>query len=461
MPKITQAEAAKYLAQFGDDAQHTLGLSFSAVGGIMKLRSDQEYINGIFGALKAIRDGKTSFSSSSAGQGHHLNFTGSPEKFLEEAFAEDSRFMQMFNQYKGQSSTDKLNSIDVQKYGSQFKDIQAPFVALIKDLKQKIDSPAPVATAAPITPPQTSPQAAPAIKIYSAAVDAQGKNRVAIKFPSAEAKGQFKTKFREEAINSGATADQIDAFIANFSTVQGNNDTLYIEPSVGRRGLGTYVSSNSELSVNFGSNEVRDAFVKLTGIKAEHALMPEVGGGTNALYFERSKLPPTPDKNRNIQIPLQGSMLQEQPQELSALGARLATIASEVVPAPYPPTTIPLSTPSISAIKTAKEMILEKVHPQAANAVVGNDPKVSDAKVLKITFTNLSDAQAFAKTVTGRHDAGPSIDGNTVTLGSKRADFFLKKHKINQHPSGGGMMDKLQSETPPPSIPSAKRPSGR
>lgn len=170
--------------------------------------------------------------------------------------------------------------------------------------------PAAAASPAP-TPVQTQN-----ITLYSARMSEQelaaGQHRLAIKFPSQAQREAFIEEFKRAA---EASRMPREVFESLFTKVSANPDTLYLEPSK-QRGPGVYVSANGELSVNLANNTLRDFFKNHLGINVRDAMMPIAGQrGDNALYFNRERLPPMPDRTKSIQTVGTSNIVSEEPGE--------------------------------------------------------------------------------------------------------------------------------------------------
>jgi len=129
------------------------------------------------------------------------------------------------------------------------------------------------------------------VKIYSAKGD---ERRVALKFDSEAARNNFIQAFASKANECGVNIDNL------FQKIENNKDVLYIAPSKGKGTLGTYVSINEELAVQFGSDQLSATFAGMLGLPPQHAHGFEDSG---ALYFNNQILPKKPDPlmQRNIE----------------------------------------------------------------------------------------------------------------------------------------------------------------
>jgi len=134
------------------------------------------------------------------------------------------------------------------------------------------------------------------ITLYSANQNQSEGNRprLAMKFSNCQQKNNFIQNFWESI---------------RMTQVEGNDNTIYIEPSSGIGETGAYISVNDELAIKFADNNIRDKFVKFSGIipssseqnGSSHCLAPQKGSrGDSAIYFNNSILPPAPDRAKNI-----------------------------------------------------------------------------------------------------------------------------------------------------------------
>ncbi len=114
---------------------------------------------------------------------------------------------------------------------------------------------------------------------------------IEIKFTNEQDKKQFLQQLREQVQKYYPEQEEfVENFLSQVVDVNGDETKLRILPSKGKGQLGTYISADGQLSVNFGSSAIRNAFVNLLGINHQHADTRRTR--QQALHFALSSLAP-------------------------------------------------------------------------------------------------------------------------------------------------------------------------
>ncbi len=125
--------------------------------------------------------------------------------------------------------------------------------------------------------------------------------KVALKFDNKEERENFMKQFHKKASELGVNI--------RLTFHYENLDTLYFEPSGESNEPGTYVSSNGQLAIAFGNNQLRDFFINELGSEVkQHSDIPNTN---NNLYFHTNVLPHYPNRQKNIVTTLTDHNLQQ------------------------------------------------------------------------------------------------------------------------------------------------------
>jgi hypothetical protein len=210
------------------------------------------------------------------------------------------------------------------------------------------------------------------IQLYLAKPDPSSPGeRIGIKFSSPKERGEFSTFLKELGLKT--------------STIPGNDNTLYLEPSTqdsnGLYTTGVYIADKGrgEVAINFGNQENADKFIERAGLVAnrkdeltasninnEDVFAPR---GSSALYFDRKKMPP-PSQGRDYSINIETT-----PPPVMQTGAGVAPpIITSTSTTPTDDTV--LSTPGSVGATPAASISLTGSSPRSAPplTLTGTDP---------------------------------------------------------------------------------------
>lgn len=213
------------------------------------------------------------------------------------------------------------------------------------------------------------------------------------------------------------------------------SDVVYIKASPGAGGIGAYISSGkqSQLSINFGSDEVAKIFHEALNLKKEHGYLRQ---GRGTFYFDPNLLHPDSTKevplittsNLTSNASFQQSLVQTLAEKTLAQSTPNQTIATPKIDATQTPA--PTATQDPNGLQNAS---------QASNAVKISQVKNDDPDITRIAlqFQSQRERDKFVAHM-GRIAANENVNLGQIF---DQSEVFDRSHKLSNtlyiNPSDG------------------------